>query len=82
MGARRRTDRQTHLGFSVKWYYSNRHKISVFTRFSFSLYTEQVQRHNIVILTGTKSDTHMKQDLNILQWKLEDPEIKEMDRLI
>ena len=42
----------------------------------------KVQRHNIVILTGTKDDNHMKQDLNILQWKLEEEEMKEMDRLI
>jgi len=41
-----------------------------------------VQRHNIVVLTGTKNETHMKQDLNILQWKLDESELTDMDRLI
>lgn len=40
-----------------------------------------VQRHDIVVLTGTKDDTHMKQDLNILNWKLEENEMADMDRL-
>ena len=41
----------------------------------------QVQRHNIVILTGTKNETHMKQDLNILNWELDENELVEMDGL-
>jgi len=41
-----------------------------------------VQRHNIVILTGTKNETHMKQDLNILNWSLDEAELTQMDRLI
>jgi len=41
-----------------------------------------VQRHNIVILTGTKNETHMKQDLNILKWELDESELDEMDGLI
>jgi len=40
-----------------------------------------VQRHNIVILTGTKNETHMKQDLNILNWELDENELVEMDGL-
>jgi len=31
-----------------------------------------VQRHNIVIVTGTKNEIHMKQDLNILTWNLDE----------
>jgi len=41
-----------------------------------------VQRHNIVILTGTKNETHMKEDLNILNWSLDESELNDMDRLI
>jgi len=41
-----------------------------------------VQRHNIVIVTGTKNEIHMKQDLNILTWNLDEKEMAEMDRLI
>lgn len=41
-----------------------------------------VQKHNIVVLTGTKDETHMRQDLNILNWKLDENEIREMDKLI
>ena len=55
-------------------------KVIAFIEWLISIY--QVQRHNIVIVTGTKNEIHMKQDLNILTWNLDEKEMAEMDRLI
>lgn len=40
------------------------------------------QAHDIVLLTGTKSDEHMAQDLDILDWQLSQEDLTAIDRLI
>jgi len=40
-----------------------------------------IQRHDIIILTGTKNEEHMKHDLDITNWQLEESEMKLIDDL-